>query len=272
MWRIDAAGPARLVAGRPPALPSGCFPAGPPAAISLPPPCRRPATRPPTGPASANTSPSTPSVTASPRTCWKTARISASFRPCSVISASIPPRTTRLSRSRSSPAPKVPWITCRPVKNWAAGPRPKSHSRPPQSLQRRSKHAPANSRVGRHLSTTRRRLPADACLAPASASPHAGHRELPHRRAGWRRRMVRPLPKHAHRLSLLPGPALSQVPGLARERWIQQRLAELLPVEYFHVVFTVPEQIAAIAFYNKEVVYQSCSALCGHSAYHRPRP
>jgi hypothetical protein len=44
--------------------------------------------------------------------------------------------------------------------------------------------------------------------------------------------------------------------GLARERWIQQRLAELLPVEYFHVVFTVPEQIAAIAFYNKETVYQ----------------
>ena len=44
--------------------------------------------------------------------------------------------------------------------------------------------------------------------------------------------------------------------ALARERWIQQRLAELLPVEYFHVVFTVPEQIAAIAFYNKVVVYQ----------------
>jgi hypothetical protein len=68
--------------------------------------------------------------------------------------------------------------------------------------------------------------------------------------------MVRPLPKHAHRVPLLPGPALSQIQGLARERWIQQRLAELLPVEYFHVVFTVPEQIAAIAFYNKEVVYQ----------------
>jgi hypothetical protein len=29
----------------------------------------------------------------------------------------------------------------------------------------------------------------------------------------------------------------------------------LLPVEYFHVVFTVPEAIAAIAFYNKAVVY-----------------
>lgn len=43
--------------------------------------------------------------------------------------------------------------------------------------------------------------------------------------------------------------------GLARARWLQQRQAELLPVEYFHVVFTVPEAIAAIAFYNKAVVY-----------------
>ena len=43
--------------------------------------------------------------------------------------------------------------------------------------------------------------------------------------------------------------------GLARARWLEQRQAELLPVEYFHVVFTVPEAIAAIAFYNKAVVY-----------------
>jgi len=43
--------------------------------------------------------------------------------------------------------------------------------------------------------------------------------------------------------------------GLARARWLQQRQAELLPVEYFHVVFTVPEAIAALAFYNKTVVY-----------------
>ena len=44
--------------------------------------------------------------------------------------------------------------------------------------------------------------------------------------------------------------------GLARARWLQQRQAELLPVEYFHVVFTVPEHIAQIAFYNKAVVYE----------------
>ena len=43
--------------------------------------------------------------------------------------------------------------------------------------------------------------------------------------------------------------------GIAREKWLEDRRAELLPTEYFHVVFTLPEQIASIAFYNKEVVY-----------------
>lgn len=42
---------------------------------------------------------------------------------------------------------------------------------------------------------------------------------------------------------------------LARARWLDARRAELLAVEYFHVVFTVPEVIAAIAFQNKAVVY-----------------
>ena len=44
--------------------------------------------------------------------------------------------------------------------------------------------------------------------------------------------------------------------GLAREKWLEQREAELLPVEYFHVVFTLPEPMATLAFYNKEVVYE----------------
>jgi hypothetical protein len=43
--------------------------------------------------------------------------------------------------------------------------------------------------------------------------------------------------------------------SLARAQWLEARKAELLPVEYFHVVFTVPEAIAAIAFYNKTPVY-----------------
>ena len=40
-----------------------------------------------------------------------------------------------------------------------------------------------------------------------------------------------------------------------RARWLESRQAELLPVEYFHVVFTIPEQLARIAFYNQEIVY-----------------
>jgi hypothetical protein len=43
--------------------------------------------------------------------------------------------------------------------------------------------------------------------------------------------------------------------SLARAKWVEARKAELLPVEYFHVVFTVPEQIARIAYYNRKVVY-----------------
>lgn len=42
---------------------------------------------------------------------------------------------------------------------------------------------------------------------------------------------------------------------LARTQWIEDRQSELLECPYFHVVFTVPEEIAAIAFQNKEVVY-----------------
>jgi hypothetical protein len=43
--------------------------------------------------------------------------------------------------------------------------------------------------------------------------------------------------------------------SLARAQWLEHRRAELLPVQYFHVVFTVPEPIAAVAFQNKKVVY-----------------
>jgi len=42
---------------------------------------------------------------------------------------------------------------------------------------------------------------------------------------------------------------------LARAQWIEDRQSELLDVPYYHVVFTVPEEIAAIAYQNKEVVY-----------------
>ena len=43
--------------------------------------------------------------------------------------------------------------------------------------------------------------------------------------------------------------------SLVRAQWLEDRQTELLPVEYFHVVFTVPQEIAAIAYQNKAVVY-----------------
>lgn len=43
--------------------------------------------------------------------------------------------------------------------------------------------------------------------------------------------------------------------ALARAQWLADRQADLLPVPYFHVVFTVPAPVAAIALQNKAVVY-----------------
>ena len=41
----------------------------------------------------------------------------------------------------------------------------------------------------------------------------------------------------------------------AAQRWLDARQADLLPVEYYHVVFTLPAPIAEIAYQNKAVVY-----------------
>lgn len=43
--------------------------------------------------------------------------------------------------------------------------------------------------------------------------------------------------------------------SLARAEWIEARQAELLDTQYFHVVFTIPDQIAAIALQNAGTLY-----------------
>jgi len=43
--------------------------------------------------------------------------------------------------------------------------------------------------------------------------------------------------------------------GAARIQWLADRQAELLPVPYFHIVFTLPQVIGEIGFQNKAVVY-----------------
>ncbi|AGW95537.1 IS91 family transposase [Ralstonia pickettii] len=41
----------------------------------------------------------------------------------------------------------------------------------------------------------------------------------------------------------------------AARRWLDARSDDLLPIEYYHVVFTLPANIGAIAWYNKAVIY-----------------
>src|SRR5205823_748870 len=44
--------------------------------------------------------------------------------------------------------------------------------------------------------------------------------------------------------------------GAAARDWLADREAELLPVPYYHVVFTLPAPIADIAYQNKAVIYR----------------
>jgi hypothetical protein len=42
---------------------------------------------------------------------------------------------------------------------------------------------------------------------------------------------------------------------MARAEWLEKRQADLLPVEYFHIVFTLPESLASLALQNKRQIY-----------------
>src|SRR3954471_18314968 len=53
--------------------------------------------------------------------------------------------------------------------------------------------------------------------------------------------------------------------GAAAKDWLASREADLLPVPYYHVVFTLPAPIGGIAYHNKASSTISCSR-------HQPRP
>ncbi len=65
--------------------------------------------------------------------------------------------------------------------------------------------------------------------------------------------------------------------GGAARIWLAEREADLLPVGYFHVVFTLPAEVADIAFQNKSVVYDllfraAASRSTGAGGSRRARP
>lgn len=109
-------------------------------------------------------------------------------------------------------------------------------------IVRRSGEA-AQSAAGRGLSTAQRRvLSALASCRTAALGGHVEHCDhCGHTRVWY----------NSCRNRHCPG-----CQSLARAAWIEDRAADLLDTEYFHVVFTVPQAIAAIALQNKAVVYR----------------
>ena len=95
---------------------------------------------------------------------------------------------------------------------------------------------------------TRSRRASGACRAARDERHHGVPDGNPRRPC----RGLRRLRRHADRLQLLPQSSLSEVSGT---KWLTDRQAELLPVPYFHLVFTLPAPIAEIAFQNKTIVY-----------------
>jgi len=43
--------------------------------------------------------------------------------------------------------------------------------------------------------------------------------------------------------------------GISRKKWVKARLKELLPVPYYHTVFTLPHKFFPLSLYNKELIY-----------------
>ncbi len=51
--------------------------------------------------------------------------------------------------------------------------------------------------------------------------------------------------------------------SLSKERWLDARMKDLIPIQYFHIVFTIPSELNALALQNKKLLY---SILLGASS------
>jgi len=49
------------------------------------------------------------------------------------------------------------------------------------------------------------------------------------------------------------------------KKWVQLRAGELLPVIYFHVVFTLPHELSALALRNKRIIYELLFRMCSET-------
>jgi hypothetical protein len=117
------------------------------------------------------------------------------------------------------------------------------------------------ARGRRHLPRCRARLSGRPCRAsePRPAQGDVGDRDLPHRRTRRPCRSLRGLRAWRIAYNSCRNRHCPKCQGAAARTWLAEREADLLPVGYFHVVFTLPTEIADIAFQNKATSMTCCS-------------
>ena len=81
------------------------------------------------------------------------------------------------------------------------------------------------------------------------------HRELPHRGAGGHVAACEDCDHTQIAYNSCRNRHCPKCQGAAARDWLAEREAELLPVPYFHLVFTLPAAIGDIAYQNKAVIY-----------------
>src|SRR5712691_3711924 len=198
-------------------------------------------------PAGALVSRSTPRrtqcATPTPCTYSKPGPIYAKSNCCWVIAVSRPrPAIFVWPRPRSAPPP-APWI-CSRCPSLIQNPRPRLSMRPALEVadivrahghEFRQAHAAS-------LSTQQKRVLRSIELCRTAAL--GGHLErcdqCGHERNAYNSCADRHCPK---------------CQSLARAKWLEKRQAELLKCDYFHVVFTLPEPLVALALQNKRQMY-----------------
>jgi hypothetical protein len=85
------------------------------------------------------------------------------------------------------------------------------------------------------------------CL-PRPVEGDVGDRELPHRRPRRAYRVLRGLRLYHLAYNSCRNRHCPKCQGAAAKQWLAERAAELLPLPYFHLLFTLPAPIADIAY------------------------
>ncbi len=178
--------------------------------------------------------------------CSRPAPTCAPSSSCSGIGVCRPRRATCGSRPRRSARPPVRWTCSRgPYQNAPSPSTERGPCRAPRSRWRKVFRRYGDvfrAEVGAALSAAQRRVM--TAIEQCRTAALGGHVEqcdhCGHRRVWYNSCRNRHCPN---------------CQSLARAEWLERRRADLLPTEYFHVVFTVPPAVAEIAAQNKAVVY-----------------